>query len=147
VTAVAGSKRARRAQRGTTLTLFAIAGGITLIGLGSVFLNGSEQAYRFSVLRAREAALYAAADGGLIEAVEALKRGDRKIAATSERGGVRLEVGAEIDERDGAAPGSIMTIVVSAASGVGNDLLKRTVIAKVDVTNPSGPRFLSARRY
>ena len=129
----------RRQQRGATLTMLVFATGMVLITLGTTYLTAAEGAYRMSALRAREAQLYAAADGAITEAVERLRREpaqapsfDTKIA------GVDLKVTSRAS--DG------VTIMVIASSGSGDLLLQRKLVAKVDSGAAGGPRLLRVTR-
>ncbi len=137
---MAGFRPGQR-QRGATLTLIAFVSGMMLLAMGTLYLTGAEQAYRLALLREREARVWAAVDAGL---AEALTRFRGNPAVSSERQSFALERdGAKVDVS--TAPGAGVEITVKAASGTGDLVLERRLIATVDFSGAS-PRVVEVSR-
>jgi hypothetical protein len=131
----------RRGERGATLTLFAFVSGLTLLALGTVYLSSAEKAYSYSNLRAREAQIYAAADAGLVVALERLaaQRG-AKVDEAFDLAGVHVSVAAEQESA------TAMRVSIVADSGRGGDRLERRLAAQVGYDSAGKPFVISAKR-
>lgn len=137
---MAASNSRRGAERGATLTIFAFVTGLSLLALGTVYMTAAEKAYTYAVLRTRQAQVGAAADAGLLRAVEHLRQ-DHGVLLNMKFpcDGIPVEVASEA----GAKP----RVTVTATFGKGPDEVKRALVADIDFGGTGGtPRVLSVKR-